>query len=323
MVAVLAAGVVFLAQRAAAFNGAVSTEAAVSMRLFGPFAGGDRVNVLLLGYSDESRAGAYLSDSINVLSIDRESGVTSMIGIPRDLWVEGLPEVPDNMKINEALRLGFYAGGLENGAELAAQAVTHVTGLPIDGYLTLDFQGFEAMVDAVGGVTVENPTAFSYTWDEANFLAQNFRGSFDAGTLELDGREALTYARNRYTSVVAESSDFARLVRQQRVLEAIRNEVSGWAMLPKALAISGALEGHMRTNMSVADLAMLASKMDPDRRIDLPEDVILRASTNSLGQYILVVVGQATPTDYTLLHAFIESALDAPLEEPEASTTAQ
>jgi polyisoprenyl-teichoic acid--peptidoglycan teichoic acid transferase len=312
----IAAVAVVLAQRAAAFNGAVSTESAFSMRLFGPFGEGERVNVLLLGYSDESRDGAYLSDSINVLSIDRETGVTSMIGIPRDLWVEGLPEVPDNMKINEAHRIGYYAGGLENGAELAARAVTYVTGLPIHGWVSLDFQGFEAMVDAIGGVTVTNPRAYSYAWSEADFLAQNWAGSFDAGTLELDGREALTYARNRYTSVREESSDFARLVRQQRVLEAIRSEVSGWQTLPTGLALSTALEGHMRTNMSVADLAMLAGKLKPDRRIDLAEDVILRASTNSIGQYILVVIGQTSPTDYAPLHAFVESELSAPLPTP-------
>jgi len=319
LIAIVAA-VLLVAQRAAAFNGAVSTESAFSMRLFGPFAGDDRVNVLLLGYSDESRDGAYLSDSINVLSIDRDSGVTTMIGIPRDLWVEGLPEVPQNMKINEAHRIGFYADGLENGADLASAAVTYATGLSIDGWVTLDFQGFEAMVDAIDGVTVENPTAFAYTFTEADFLAGNFQGSYDAGPLELNGKQALTYARNRFTSVQDESSDFARLVRQQRVLEAIRSEISGWEILPKGLAVSSALEGHMRTNMSVADLAMLAGRMNPDRRIDLGEDVILRASTNSIGQYILVVIGQATATDYAPLHAYVEAELAAPVPTASPAT---
>ena len=74
--------------------------------------------------------------------MDRASGATTMIPIPRDLWVEGVPEVPQNMKINEAFRIGYYADGLTNGAELAAMAVTHVTGLEIDGWISLDFQGF-------------------------------------------------------------------------------------------------------------------------------------------------------------------------------------
>src|SRR5687767_14263327 len=69
-----------LAQRAIAFNEAVSTVSALSMRLFGPFTE-SRVNVLLLGYSDESRDGAFLTDSINVISVDRETDKTTMIPI--------------------------------------------------------------------------------------------------------------------------------------------------------------------------------------------------------------------------------------------------
>jgi len=308
----LVAGAIFLFQRAAAFNGAVSTDSALSMRLFGPLSGGDRVNVLILGYGDETQGGSYLSDSMNLLSIDRETDTTALIAIPRDLWVEGIAEVPQNMKINEALAIGYFADGMENGANLAAEAVTHVTGLRVDGWITLDFQGFEAIVDAVGGVTVENPTAFSYAWAEEDYFAGNWLGSFDAGTLELNGADALSYARNRYTSVIEESSDFARSVRQQRVLQAIRAELTGWQTVPKALAVADALEGHLDTNVSVWDLAMLAGKLGVDHRIELSEDVILQATTNSIGQYVLVVIGRAHSADYTPLHDYISEELANP-----------
>ena len=301
--------VVMLWQRAAAFNDAVSTESALSMRLFGPF-GPERINVLLLGYSDESREGAYLSDSMNVISIDRATDTSTMIPIPRDLWVEGVPEVPQNMKINEALRIGTYAAGLENGAELAAEAVAHVTGLEIHGWISLDFHGFAAMVDALDGIALENPTAFDYTWDEPNFLAGNFQHSFDAGPLQLDGEQALDYARSRYTSVPQESSDFARLVRQQRVLQAIRAEVTGWQTLPRGLAVAESLTGHLRTNLPVFDLAMLAGKLDVNHRLELAEGAILTPTVNTIGQYILVVAGQASTTDYSPLHEFIRAGLN-------------
>ncbi|MDQ3689154.1 MAG: LCP family protein [Chloroflexota bacterium] len=310
--ALLLVGVVFLWQRAVAFNDAVSTESALSMRLFGPFSP-DRVNVLLLGYSDESREGAYLSDSMNVISIDKATDTTSMIAIPRDLWVEGIEEVPQNMKINEALRHGYYEDGIEYGAELASKAVTHVTGLEIHGWMTLDFQGFEAMVNAVGGITLENPRAFSYTWTEPNWLAGSFADSFEAGTLELDGRLALDYARNRYASIPEESSDFARLARQQRVLQAIRAKVSGWPTLSNGLAVADALEGHLHTNLPVIDLGMLVGKLDVDRRVELREDQILQASTNTNGQYVLLVVGQSTSSDYEPLHSYLTAELAAPI----------
>lgn len=312
LLALLVTGTVLLWQRAVAFNDAVSTDSALSMRLFGPFSA-ERVNVLLLGYSDESHGGAFLSDSINVISVDKSTDTTTMIPIPRDLWVEGVAEVPQNMKINEAYAIGYFAEGSEYGAELASKAVARVTGLPIHGWISLDFQGFEAMVDAIGGITVENPTAFAYTWAEEDYTAGNFEFSFDAGTLQLDGQRALDYARTRYTNVSAESSDFARSVRQQRVLSAIRGEVAGWQTLSKGLAVADALGDHMHTNLPVLDLGILAGKLTPDRRIELHEDEILQATTNTIGQYVLVPIGQRASDDYEPLHHFIFEALESPL----------
>lgn len=311
--AVLMIGIVVVWQRATAFNDAVSTAPALSMHIFGPFSP-ERVNVLLIGYSDESRSGAYLSDSMNVVSIDKGTDTTSIIPIPRDLWVEGVEEVLQNIKINEAFRIGYYEDGLTYAGELAAKTVSHVTGLEIHGWISLDFQGFQAMVDAIDGITLENPTPFAYTWTEPNWQAGNFDGgAFAAGKLELDGPLALDYARNRYTSVPAESSDFARLVRQQRVLQAIRGEISGWRTMPKGLAVADALEGHLHTNLPVLDLAQLAGKLDIDHRVELAEGQILQASTNTKGQYILVVIGQKTTTDYAPLRSYVHDALlDAP-----------
>jgi LCP family protein required for cell wall assembly len=320
LIAAVGTGAFLLWQRAVAFNDAVSSASATSMKLFGPFSP-ERVNVLMLGYSDESRDGAFLTDSMNVISVDKGSDTTTIIPIPRDLWIEGLPEVPQNMKINEAFRIGWYADGLENAADLAVEAVTYATGLQIDGWITLDFQGFQAMVDGIGGITIENPTAFAYTWDEPEYLAGDFQYSFAAGTLQLDGQQALDYARNRYTDVPAESSDFARSVRQQRVLAAIKAKVAGWQTVSKGLALADALKGHLHTNLPVLDLGMLAGHMTPDRRIELGEDQILEATTNTIGQYVLVVIGRTSPTDYKPLHEFVADALEAGVTQ--APTSAQ
>lgn len=311
LLAVVTVGSGLLLQRAIAFNDAVSSAPALSMRALGPF-GPERVNVLLLGYSDESRGGAFLTDSMNVVSLDRTTGTVTMIPIPRDLWVEGIDQVPQNIKINEAFRIGYYADGHENGAELAAQSVTAVTGLEIHGWITLDFQGFEAMVDAIGGITLENPTAFAYTWAEEDYLAGNFQFAFEAGTIRLNGQQALDYARNRYTSVTGESSDFARSVRQQRVLGAIKSTLEGWDAFSRGLGLAEALGEHMRTNLSVFDLGVLAGELTPDRRLELAEGEILEATTNTIGQYVLVVIGRDDPTDYEPLHDWLVDQMAAP-----------
>jgi anionic cell wall polymer biosynthesis LytR-Cps2A-Psr (LCP) family protein len=190
--------------------------------------------------------------------------------------------------------------------------VTAVTGLEVHGWITLDFQGFEAMVDAIGGITLENPTAFAYTWAEEDYLAGNFQFAFESGTIRLDGQQALDYARNRYTSVLEESSDFARSVRQQRVLGAIKAALDGWDAFPRGLALADALADHMRTNLSVLDLGVLAGELTPDRRLELAEGQILEATTNTIGQYVLVVIGRDDPTDYEPLHEWLVDQLAAP-----------
>jgi len=310
-------------QRVSAFNDEVSSAGSLSSSLFFPLMGSDRVNVAVYGYGGpEHRGGTYLADSIIILSIDPETDTTTMIPIPRDLWIEGFPEIPDNAKINEAFADGYVRGGVYEAGSAATSLLTKVTGLPIEHWMALDFTGFKAMVDSVGGVTVDNPVAFGYTWSENKYFAGNWDGgSFDAGPIFLDGTLALDYARTRYTSVQAESSDFARSVRQQRVLSALRGKIGGGlGALGPGLAIMDALKGKlMATDLSAIDLYLLSGHLGADRRIELTEGVVLEATSNSIGQYILVVIGRASGSDYTPLQAYLKTELARPLPSPSAS----
>jgi anionic cell wall polymer biosynthesis LytR-Cps2A-Psr (LCP) family protein len=136
----------------------------------------------------------------------------------------------------------------------------------------------------------------------------------------MNGQQALDYSRARYTTVWEESSDFARLTRQQRVLQAIKAELRGWDTVSKGMALADALAGHLRTNLSVVDLAMLAGKIDHiDRRIELLEGETLVATTNTIGQYILVPIGATASDDYAPLHEYIDAALREPVPGPSPS----
>ncbi|HET9878991.1 MAG TPA: LCP family protein [Candidatus Limnocylindria bacterium] len=320
-------GGVLLFQRVSRFNDAVSSAGTVSSALFGPLNGQDRVNVLLIGYGGETQAGGagFLADSMNIYSIDPATDTTTVIPVPRDFWVEGFPDIlPENGKLNEVFAVGHLRGGIEEGARATAEVLSGVTGLRIDHWMAMDFLGFREMVDAVGGVTVQNPTAFEYTWIEERWLAGNFDGgSFAAGTLHLDGDQALSYARARYTSVVSESSDFARSVRQQRIMGALRSKLGdgGLSSFGPGLSLMDALEGRLETDLSAIDLFLLSGHLGIDRRIELTEDVILQATRNTIGQYILVVIGRATPDDYTPLHRWLAERLAEPIE-PAASASA-
>jgi LCP family protein required for cell wall assembly len=312
-------------QRVSAFNDAVSTSGTLSSSLLFPLMGSDRVNVAMYGFGGpEHGGGSYLADSIIILSIDPQANSTTMIPIPRDLWIQGLPEIPDNAKINEAFADGFVRGGLDEAGRSATIVLAKVTGLPIEHWMAIDFAGFKAMVDTVGGVTVDNPVPFAYTWAEDNYFAGTWDGgSFESGPIFLDGVHALDYARTRYTSVQAESSDFARSVRQQRVLAALRGKLGegGLSSLGPGLAIMDALKGLMATDLSAIDLFLLSGHMGADRRIELGEGVILEATSNSIGQYILVVIGRASGSDYAPLQAYLRTELARPLPTPVPSVS--
>jgi LCP family protein required for cell wall assembly len=309
-------GAVLIGMRAAAFNATVSSAPFPSTQLLGPLNGSDRVNVLMVGYGGAGHDGAYLADSIQILSIDPATDTTVTIPIPRDLWIEGIAEYPQNGKVNEVFSQGYVNGDgdLDEAAALLADVLSTVTGLEIEHSLSIDFTGFREMVEAVGGVTIDNPVAFSYTTNEQQHAAGNWdKGHFDAGRIHLDGEQALAYARARYTSEVAESTDFARSVRQARIMAALRSSVGdgGPGAIVPGLRLMDAMEGRVHTDMSVIDLFLLSSHLNSDGRVELSEGPVLTATTNTDGQYILIPTGWTGPGDYDGLQQYLSGELAA------------
>ncbi len=320
---IVVVGGVLLFLRAASFNGAVSSATFPSTALLGDLNGSQRVNVLMVGYGGGDHKGAYLADSIQILSIDPSTDTTTTVPIPRDLWIEGIEAFTQNGKVNEVYATGYEsvgadeAGRLDAAGSLMAQVLSEVTGLEIEHWLAIDFDGFKEMVDAVGGVTVDNPVAFAYTNTEALHQAERWEsGSFSAGEIHLDAEQALAYARARFTNVASESTDFARSVRQARIFSALRRELGsgGIASLGPGLSLMDAMEGRVRTDLSAIDLFFLSSHLSSDRRVELSEDVVLTATTNSIGQYILLPVGWTGPGDYGRLKSYLAAELARPIE---------
>ena len=81
-----------------------------------------------------------------------------------------------------------------------------------------------------------------------------------------------------------------------------------------------ALKGEMETDLSAIDLYLLSGHFHADRHIELTEGVILQATTNSDGQYILVVIGRSSGSDYAPLQAYLQAELALPLASPTPST---
>ncbi|MEZ4519812.1 MAG: LCP family protein [Chloroflexota bacterium] len=194
-----------------------------------PWSGTEQVNILLMGVDlrcDED--GPTHSDTIMLASIDPVSKRVSVLSLPRDLWVE-IPGYGVG-RINQAYFDGQaydYPGG---GAQLAAETVENFIGVPVDYYITVDFQAFVDIVDLLGGIVVDVPESI----DDPDY-PDNCYGYdpffIEAGRHRLDGATALKYARTRATF----GDDVDRAGRQQQVILALRDQATELSNLPQLL----------------------------------------------------------------------------------------
>lgn len=228
----------------------------ISAEALEPWAGTERINILLLGVDlrcDEE--GPTHSDTMIVASIDPVSRTASMLSIPRDLWVQ----IPGYgmAKINQAYfdgQAGDYPGG---GAQLAAETVTTFLGMPIDYYITVDFQAFIDIVDRLGGIIVDVPEVIDDpTYPDNCYGYDPFH--IEPGRHRLDGASALKFARTRATF----GGDVDRAGRQQQVILALKEQATQLTTLPQLLLSAPqlwrSLQDNVHTNLSLEQIIQLA-----------------------------------------------------------------
>lgn len=203
---------------------------------------------LLLGTDGrEQEDGPPRTDLVMVAVADRARHRLTLISIPRDLWVP-IPGYGEG-KVNTAYFLGALDG---DGVGLARETVESLVGFELDYFVTVDFEGFRAIVDAMGGITVNVPDAI----DDPEYPDYNY-GTFHleipAGEQLMDGETALRYARTRYGG-----TDIDRATRQQLVLMAVREK----AMQPEQIALAAVylrtLYREVESNLSLSDFFALA-----------------------------------------------------------------
>jgi polyisoprenyl-teichoic acid--peptidoglycan teichoic acid transferase len=223
-----------------------------------------RLNVLLIG-SDEGlgRVGAR-PDSINVVSIDVRTGGTVVIGIPRNLerarFPSGTPAAAEfprgfngegervDWMINSTWTYGennpeLFADAEHPGLEAVRQAAEGTLGLPIHYYVVVNMEGFQELIDAVGGITIRVDEEIPY--------GQQGR-VIEPGLHTFDGRTALWYARSR-----TGTNDYDRMARQRCVFGAMANELDPGTVLQKFTALAGASSGLADTNIPQQQLPQL------------------------------------------------------------------
>lgn len=228
----------------------------------GPATADDRINVLLLGIDRRGGKGwGYRTDTIIVVTVDPTNQTAGMLSIPRDLQIP----IPGNGedRINTANVYGYshkYPGG---GPALLKRTIEVDFGFPIDYYVMVDFNGFEEIIDTLGGIGVNVPKQLHDTKYPDPKPGDPYAYKtihFDVGWQQMDGSRALEYARSRMST-----SDFDRARRQQLILVAIREKALGLNLIPKLPTLAATMMDTVKTDMTLEEmleLARLAPQID-------------------------------------------------------------
>lgn len=299
------------AQRVLAFGSAISNQSPLSTQT-GYMGGSQRVNFLIMGYGGSGHDGAYLTDSLVVVSLMPQSHHTTLISVPRDLWVQNPPNSGNYSKINAVYTVASKNNADPSaGGNAVAQKISLVTGLQVNYWMTINFTGFRDFIDAIGGIDVDVPDAFTAKYPANDDPAVNpnwITVKFTRGLQHMDGQRAIIYARARYVlDNPAEGSDFARSQRQQLIMKAALTKMKQWQTWPHMYGALDKLEHTLYSNLSLADLAEFALKMDLNtaHRAGLSNANVLVDATSDDGQSILLPQNN----NWALIPAYIQKQL--------------
>ncbi|WP_338900560.1 LCP family protein [Streptomyces sp. TG1A-60] len=197
-------------------------------------------NILVVGSDSRDGANAKYgrdlttmqSDTLMVLHVPANREWATVVSLPRDSWVEisacdkgdGSLSDPHQAKINEAFAIGGAGGEVAGAAACSIRTVEANTGLRIDNFVSVDFQGFKGMVDALEGIEV---------CPEQAIRDENAHLDMEAGCQTVQGETALGYVRTRYA--VGDGSDIGRIGRQQEFMEALAAKAKSKLTSPSSL----------------------------------------------------------------------------------------
>ncbi len=224
----------------------------------------ERINILLLGIAGKGKPGQNLTDTIMIASINPKNNQVALLSIPRDFYVK-VPDLNFQSKINAVYQYGIN-DYKDNGraAELVSRTIKDITSLDIDYYIVLNFDGFQKIIDSVGGINIMNERdIYDASYPGPNYSYETF--SLAKGFHQLDGATALKYVRERHDDP---EGDFGRAKRQQQVLQATKNKVFSTGTMLNVVALNNlfnVLEETIQTNIKAEEIGSfmkLSKKLD-------------------------------------------------------------
>lgn len=287
-----------------------------------------RYNILLLGGDAGKGRTGLRPDSLTVASVDAETGRTVLISLPRNMedvpFPEGSPmrkKFPKGFGCKDhtcmlnavytyaSTHRGLYPDSVKDpGVQATKEAVEGATGLKINYYAMVDLKGFEALVDAVGGVRIDVNRDIPIGGGEAKLYGYVKKGKNQL----LNGRSALWFARSR-----SDSSDYDRMARQKCVMTAMLKQLDPVTVLTNFNAIASAGKEIVETDI-------------PPRKIDTMVELALKAKEKPISSVAFVppVIYPGSP-DFAKMHTMVATkiakaeAKDNPTSSPTPAATQQ
>ncbi len=233
-----------------------------------------RYNVLLLGGDAGPMRTGIRPDSITVASIDAETGRAVLFGLPRNLANVPFPEgtvmdrqFPDGFDCDGCYLNGVHTWANDNaelfpqtddpGIEATTHTVEEITGLSINYYVLIDLKGFQDLVDALGGVTIDVGERIPI-----GGIGGDITGWIEPGTQHLDGYQTLWFARSRATS-----DDYSRMARQKCVLNAMLKQLDPQTVVANFGDIAAAGKQVISTSIPHSELGTFVDLALKTRRL--------------------------------------------------------
>ncbi|GIG62107.1 transcriptional regulator [Longispora fulva] len=206
------------------------------------------MNILVLGSDsrDPDTSGSR-ADTIMVAHVTADRKTAQIVSIPRDSWVD-IPKAPDgNGGAKGKINWAFAQGGLP----LMIRMVESFTKIRIDNVIVIDFAGFKSVVDAVGGIDIDNDVTFTSYFNPNNV--------YKKGRIHLDGDLALEYARTRKTLT---DGDFGRMRHQQMVVKGVLDKATSAGTIANPGKLTAFLESIAKTITTDKDFNLVSTAMD-------------------------------------------------------------
>ena len=219
------------------------------------------LNVLLLGHDGNVQPGEpFHTDTMIVVSINRDTNTVSMISLPRDLFVF----IPNwgMARLNLAWGYGESIGWTDGGWGMMRQTILYNFGLETHYYAMVDFEGFEEIIDALGTVAIAVDCPIQDQLCTGAACTDGIPGNetdadyelytLPVGVHEMNGEQALWYARSRKNTI-----DFVRGRRQQQILRAIWATAKATGLITQLPDLYGQLTSVVDTNMPLSEIVPL------------------------------------------------------------------